>query len=277
MMLGTAEKAGSGVDKILTGWHKANWRSPIINTKSQPDKVELTLKMESLLDDEVKKELVARYGESILHIEHEQLLVLNVAVTDDFVTNESLRYILNLHKFEIGVLLKQMCKKGLLIAEGRGRGTKYRATNVETSAPNVETSNTNIETSAPNVRTSNTNVETSAPNVGTSTPNVGTSAPNVGTSTPNVGISTPNVGTSSTLCIQKKRMSAQDWINALRQIASDWVNLEDMATMLHRNKWYISNHILPSLLKEGIMERLFPGIPNHPKQKYRFKGNNKDE
>ena len=72
-------------------------------------------------------------------------------------------------------------------------------------------------------------------------------------------------------------MSAQDWINALRQIASDWVNLEDMAAMLHRNKWYISNHILPSLLKEGIMERLFPGIPNHPKQKYRFKGNNKDE
>ena len=284
MMLGTAEKAGSGVDKILTGWHKANWRSPIINTKSQPDKVELTLKMESLLDDEVKKELVARYGESILHIEHEQLLVLNVAVTDDFVTNESLRFILNLHKFEIGVLLKQMCKKGLLIAEGRGRGTKYRATNVETSAPNVETSNTNIESSAPNVRTSNTNVETSAPNVGTSNtnvetsaPNVGTSTPNVGTSTSNVGTSTSNVGTSSTLCTQKKRMSAQDWINALRQIASDWVNLEDMATMLHRNKWYISNHILPSLLKEGIMERLFPGIPNHPKQKYRFKGNNKDE
>lgn len=87
----------------------------------------------------------------------------------------------------------------------------------------------------------------------------------------------PNVETSNTLCLQKKKMSEQDWINALKQIASDWISLEDMAIMIHRNKWYISNHVLPNLLNEDVMERLFPGIPNHPKQKYRFKGKDKDE
>ena len=32
MMLGAAEKAGSGVDKIMKGWSDANWRTPYINT-----------------------------------------------------------------------------------------------------------------------------------------------------------------------------------------------------------------------------------------------------
>lgn len=45
---------------------------------------------------------------------------------DDFVTNESLRVILNIHKAEIADLLKDMCKNGLLVQEGYGRGTKYR-------------------------------------------------------------------------------------------------------------------------------------------------------
>jgi len=64
---------------------------------------------------------------------------------DDFVTNESLRVILNIHKAEIADLLKDMCKNRLLVQEGYGRGTKYRLpldkSKVASTASKVASSN----------------------------------------------------------------------------------------------------------------------------------------
>ena len=43
MMLGRAEKAGSGVDKILSGWNDLGWSTPVLTEELQPDYVVLTL------------------------------------------------------------------------------------------------------------------------------------------------------------------------------------------------------------------------------------------
>lgn len=43
MMIGRAEKAGSGVDKIISGWKDANLAHPFIDESSRPDKVVLEL------------------------------------------------------------------------------------------------------------------------------------------------------------------------------------------------------------------------------------------
>ncbi len=43
MLLGKAEKAGSGVDKILAGWKKLGWDAPRLTEEVQPDYVVLTL------------------------------------------------------------------------------------------------------------------------------------------------------------------------------------------------------------------------------------------
>lgn len=43
MMLGRAEKAGSGVDKIVAGWKELEWGKPVINEETQPDYIQLTL------------------------------------------------------------------------------------------------------------------------------------------------------------------------------------------------------------------------------------------
>lgn len=45
MMLGRAEKAGSGVDKILSGWNDLGWATPVLTEELQPDYVVLTLPM----------------------------------------------------------------------------------------------------------------------------------------------------------------------------------------------------------------------------------------
>lgn len=46
MMLGTAEKAGSGVDKIVNGWKANHWQTPRIEQMVQPDKCQLTMRMD---------------------------------------------------------------------------------------------------------------------------------------------------------------------------------------------------------------------------------------
>ena len=56
--LGSAEKAGSGADKIIHGWEKQNWKRPYIVERSRPNKVILTMSMESLLDENVKNGLI---------------------------------------------------------------------------------------------------------------------------------------------------------------------------------------------------------------------------
>ncbi|MDO5526566.1 MAG: ATP-binding protein [Prevotella sp.] len=48
MMLGRAEKAGSGVDKIVAGWKELKWGKPVINEETQPDYVQLTLPVKTV-------------------------------------------------------------------------------------------------------------------------------------------------------------------------------------------------------------------------------------
>ena len=42
-LIGAVEKAGSGADTIVQGWHEAKFETPIIIERSEPNKVELTL------------------------------------------------------------------------------------------------------------------------------------------------------------------------------------------------------------------------------------------
>ncbi len=62
MLLGSAEKAGSGADKIIQGWKTANYRNPRIEETTQPDKVVLMLPLVSLLLEEVTTYLKSLFG-----------------------------------------------------------------------------------------------------------------------------------------------------------------------------------------------------------------------
>ena len=123
--LGSAEKAGSGVDKIIRGWEELNWKRPYLEEKKRPNKVVLTLSMETLLDESVKEGLSKLYGEKITALPQEQLLTLALAYSEEEITNERLQYALNMHKADITKMLGQMCTAHLLESSGHGRGTKY--------------------------------------------------------------------------------------------------------------------------------------------------------
>ena len=177
------------------------------------------------MDDSVRDKLVKIFGKQILSVGHERPMVLNIACTDGFVTNERLRSVLNIHKAEIADLLKDMCCSDLLIAEGRGRGTKYRLPDF-------------------------------VPNMATSVPNMATSALNMATSVPNMATS-------------KKKMNSEEFKELIKSKAAECISLEELAVSVNRSHKYLRTNIIPRLMEEGVLEMLFPGIPNHPRQKYK--------
>lgn len=45
-MIGVGERAGSGIEKIQKAWKDENWVNPQLEESFNPDRIELTLKME---------------------------------------------------------------------------------------------------------------------------------------------------------------------------------------------------------------------------------------
>ena len=55
MRLGRAEKAGSGVDKIVNGWKYLGWTVPTVEEVTRPDYVVLTMPVENEVEKTVQE------------------------------------------------------------------------------------------------------------------------------------------------------------------------------------------------------------------------------
>ena len=55
-MLGRAEKAGSGVDKIVSGWKYLGWPLPTVAEETRPDYVVLTMQLGTEPDKKTRQE-----------------------------------------------------------------------------------------------------------------------------------------------------------------------------------------------------------------------------
>ena len=241
MMIGTAEKAGSGVDKILVGWREENWQRPYVAERQRPDKVVLVLPMESFLPEQNVKELAGIFGDGVEHIGFNKLLTLSTCYAEEAVNNGRLKDILPLHSADITKMLKELCDDGYLVSVGVGRGTKYFINNkVDTSDVKVDTSGAKVDTSCAKVDTSCAKVDTSCAKVDTSELD------------------------------SKARFGKEELEKLILSKAQDYATIEEIATCVGRSVDYIKNKVMPRMVKEGKMVRLHQKI-NHPNQKYKAK------
>ena len=229
---------------------KQNWKRPYISERSRPNKVILTLSMESLLDENVKNALVVLFGDRVNALPKPQLTTLALAYSEEEITNERLQYALDIHRADITKMLSEMCANKLLQSSGYGRGTKYHVYGI-----NLAGYAGNLASSASNLATSGTNLATSE---GKNIANLDTSDENLATSPTN------NLASS-----KKKRYSKVEVQQLILSFCSEWRTIEDISIFLDRDKSYIRNEILPMLAEK--LEKLFENIPNHPRQKYRVK------
>ena len=69
----------------------------------------------------------------------------------------------------------------------------------------------------------------------------------------------------------KKRVSKEELWAKIQSFCDTWHTPEDIVVFTGKTSKYIKEAILPQMVKSGILERLYPDTPNHPKQKYRSK------
>ena len=241
MLIGFSEKAGSGVNKIIKGWREANWQSPYVEEYNRPDKVELTLPMVSLLPDDTIIRLKELFGDKVGSLSQDELTTLVTCYHEKAITNSQLQYVVPMHRSDITRMLQCLCKDNYLISEGNGRGTKYHINEPEEKRKNSESK-------------------------------VGSSESKVGSSEPKVGSSEPKVGSSVK---SKNKLSFKELESQIAIIAPEYISLEEIAVKVNRKSEYLSNKIIPKMLANGTIERLYPGVPNHPKQKYKATDNYK--
>ena len=251
MMIGSAEKAGSGVDKILKGWETLNWKRPYPIEKAQPNKVELVMPLESLLDESVLLELNKLFGIRLEQLDSNEKIAVSMALTERVINNERLRDTLSLHPADITHMLQHLCKEDFLASSGHGRGTVYKL-KVATLGEKVATSEGKVATPEESwvVTPKGSLVVTPMGS------KVATSGEKVATSKGKVA--TPN----------SKRMSKDDMRKMIIDYCSEWRTVSEIADYVCRNKQYIRNKILPVM--HDVLQMLFPK-ENHPGQKYKVR------
>lgn len=236
-MIGVSEKAGSGTDKIMKGWRDSNWRSPKVEEQLQPDKVILSMPMESLLSDNTKRKLTEIFGFTANSFDHDVLSILALASEEGYVTNERLRYSLNVHKTMIAETLKLMVLNKLLVSQGYGRGMRYYL-------PKESLNIFRDYSASSNGATSNSASSNSASSEGIN-----------------------HNGATST----KRRLSKKDLYDRVSDVCQNWVSLDEIVDKVQKSRPYLRNQVIPQMLKDRIIEMMHPGTPNHPQQKYKVK------
>jgi len=164
LMIGGGERAGSGMDKIRSGWRSQHWRAPWLTTQSQPDRVRLTLPMVSLIPDDTFRALEDHFGkDGVARLHPAELQALATAQIEGVVSNTRLKELVNEHSVEITRLLQKLCEQGFLISDNRRRWSTYRikrqelplfdapqASNSQHSEPNSQHNEPNSQHSEPN-------------------------------------------------------------------------------------------------------------------------------
>ena len=242
MMIGSAEKAGSGVDKILKGWETLNWKRPYPFEKAQPNKVELIMPLESLLDEKVLAELDNTFGDRLKHREQADIMALSIALTENVINNERLRDVLAMHPADITHLLQRLCKEEFLVSSGHGRGTVYTL-----KGTTLQANDSTLQADATTLQANTTALQAN------------TTALQAGETT---------IQANETISIPE-RLPKEELYKIIMEYCSEWRTAEEIALHVHRSKQYIRGEILPGM--EQMLERRFPLKEKHPGQKYKVK------
>ena len=256
LMIGSAEKAGSGVNKIMSGWDYAHWRSPYLTINQQPDRLELELPMFSIIPDEILQKLKSTYGDAIDLLGKDELTILATCAIEGEVSNTRLQYMIDLHRTDITKVLQEMCKQGYLLSDSKGRWTTYHLNTNYLDSESIEES-ANYDFPDNNVDTPGNNRDT----------------PGNNRDTPGNNVDTPGNNRDTSLLSEKRSYFRKEELEnmILSACNAEFKTLEELAVSIAKNPKYVKNSIIPKLIESGKLERLYPKIINHPHQAYKAK------
>jgi len=229
MMIGGAEKAGSGVDKILRGWQSQHWRMPAVREQFQPDRVQWMLPMISLIPEESLARLTTLFGPKFSRFTKLEVQALVTADLERTVDNARMRQITGGHAADMTKLLQTLVAKGFLNQEGQGRWTRYRLPAISDPLPSKVDS---LHKSGHSLR----NDELTA-------------------------IAAP--------ALNQQRLSPKEMEKILLDLCKDrWLTRNEISTLVHRNPESLRQRYINPMVEHGLLRLRYPEKPNRTDQAY---------
>jgi len=125
LLIGLGERGGSGMPRIYGGWKSQHWRPPALSEKDVPEQTQLALHMADLLPTHVLSALRQRFGASFEELDHTGRLIMVTAALERVVSHTRLLELCDAHSHDLSLLLARLVRQGLLVSDGRSRGTVY--------------------------------------------------------------------------------------------------------------------------------------------------------
>ena len=250
MLIGAAEKAGSGVDKMRRGWASQHWRSPILREQVQPERVSWRLPMVSLIPDESLARLEGIFGKRFNQFSKNEVQALVTADLEGTVDNSRMRQICTIHAADVTRLLQGLVARGALVQEGQGRWSRYRL---------PDTGHVLSETGD------------SLHNRGDSVHNAGDSVHKTGDSVHKAGDS---VHSDALLTIaaparNQQRLQPDEMEKIILELCQGrWLTRNQLAELLDRNPDGLRSRFLTPMVAHGRLRLRYPDKPNRVDQAY---------
>ncbi len=286
MMIGSAEKAGSGVSKIIYGWEYAQWRRPYLLVETQPDRLILELPKFSIIPDETVISLRNLFGDRVDTLGKDELNILAICDIEGEVNNNRLQDSIDKHKTDITKILQELCKEGFLISENKSRWTTYHLNSnfVNHTVSDVETKVDSSQTLTPNLDTFVQKVDNYNP-LTTKSESTVQKVDSLQTLTPNLDTNMQKVESSNTLTpkldtlktkakktakVKSKKLSKEELYGLIiKACLSEYITIEQIALAVEKSPAYLQNEVVPYLVNSGKLKRLYPDNPNNPNQAYK--------
>jgi ATP-dependent DNA helicase RecG len=250
MLIGAAEKAGSGVDKMRRGWASQHWRSPMLREQVQPERVSWRLPMVSLIPDESLARLEGIFGKRFNQFSKNEVQALVTADLEGTVDNSRMRQICTIHAADVTRLLQGLVARGALVQEGQGRWSRYRL---------PDTGHVLSETGD------------SLHNRGDSVHNAGDSVHKTGDSVHKAGDS---VHSDALLTIaaparNQQRLQPDEMEKIILELCQGrWLTRNQLAELLDRNPDGLRSRFLTPMVAHGRLRLRYPDKPNRVDQAY---------
>ena len=246
-MIGGREKAGSGMDKIRSGWRSQHWRSPKVEESLQPDPVKLVLPMVSLIPPEVNEELRQRFGARFDRLDKTAVQAVVTARVEGSVTNGRMQEVTGEHPKDITVVLQALVRDGLLTQQNQRRWASYR---VAGDSPQT------IDDSPQR-----------SPQTTSGSPRSAPDSPHSPTGLP------AHLQPLLPLAVaarQNRRLPAERMRALIVSLCGDrWLSASEIALLVDRNAEKLQSRFLTAMVREGLLELRYPEVRNRPDQAYR--------
>jgi len=127
MLIGYAEKAGSGIPKIFQSWNKYNWTKPLLYEKNEyhPQTL-LELRTINLLDEETINKLKSIFKDKFNTLNEPEITILATAYIEEEINHKRILEILDIHPSDASNILKKLTEEEFLQKNGVGKGSTYK-------------------------------------------------------------------------------------------------------------------------------------------------------